>query len=153
LTATVIPNRGAWLEYETDARDAVYVRIDRTRKLPITVLLRALGLSSDQEIIDLIGDNEYLQNTLERDNLETSEKALLEIYERLRPGEPRTVETAQSLLDTGFFDPTRYDLAYVGRYKTNQKLDVKDALLNQALAGTLVDEETGEVIPEKGDNR
>src|SRR5690625_4867815 len=151
LTATVIPNRGAWLEYETDARDVVYVRIDRTRKLPITVLLRALGLSSDQEIIDLIGYNEYLQNTLEKDNLETSEKALLEIYERLRPGEPPTVENAKSLLETRFFDPKRYDLAYVGRYKTNKKLNIKDRILNQTLAETLVDEEPGEVIAEKGD--
>ena len=151
LTATVIPNRGAWLEYETDARDVVYVRIDRTRKLPITVLLRALGLSSDQEIIDLIGDNEYLRNTLEKDNLETTEKALLEIYERLRPGEPPTVENAKSLLDTRFFDPKRYDLAHVGRYKMNKKLDIKERLLNRTLAESLVDGETGEVIAEKGD--
>ena len=151
LTATVIPNRGAWLEYETDARDVVYVRIDRTRKLPITVLLRALGLSSDQEIIDLVGDNEYLRNTLEKDNLETTEKALLEIYERLRPGEPPTVENAKSLLDTRFFDPKRYDLAHVGRYKMNKKLDIKERLLNRTLAESLVDGETGEVIAEKGD--
>lgn len=151
LTATVIPNRGAWLEYETDARDVVYVRIDRTRKLPITVLLRALGLSSNQEIIDLIGDNEYLRNTLEKDNLETTEKALLEIYERLRPGEPPTVENAKSLLESRFFDPKRYDLAHVGRYKTNKKLNIKDRLLNQTLAESLVDRETGEVIAEKGE--
>src|SRR5699024_9273800 len=151
LTATVIPNRGAWLEYETDARDVVYVRIDRTRKLPITVLLRALGLSSDQEIIDLIGDNEYLRNTLEKDNLETTDKALLEIYERLRPGEPPTVDNAKSLLDTRFFDPKRYDLAHVGRYKTNKKLNIKERLLNQTLAESLIDSETGEVIAEKGD--
>ena len=151
LTATVIPNRGAWLEYETDARDVVYVRIDRTRKLPITVLLRALGLSSDQEIIDLIGDNEYLRNTLEKDNLETTEKALLEIYERLRPGEPPTVENAKSLLESRFFDPKRYDLAHVGRYKTNKKLNIKDRLLNQTLAESLVDQETGEVLAEKGE--
>jgi len=151
LTATVIPNRGAWLEYETDARDVVYVRIDRTRKLPITVLLRALGLSSDQEIIDLIGDNEYLRNTLEKDNLETTDKALLEIYERLRPGEPPTVDNAKSLLETRFFDPKRYDLAHVGRYKTNKKLNIKERLLNQTLAESLIDSETGEVIAEKGD--
>ncbi len=151
LTATVIPNRGAWLEYETDSRDVVYVRIDRTRKLPITVLLRALGISSDQEIIDLLGDNEYLRNTLEKDNLETTEKALLEIYERLRPGEPPTVENAKSLLESRFFDPKRYDLAHVGRYKTNKKLNIKDRLLNQTLAETLVDQETGEVLAEKGE--
>ncbi len=137
LTATVIPNRGAWLEYETDSRDVVYVRIDRTRKLPITVLLRALGISSDQEIIDLLGDNEYLRNTLEKDNLETTEKALLEIYERLRPGEPPTVENAKSLLESRFFDPKRYDLANVGRYKTNKKLNIKDRLLNQSVSGNV----------------
>ncbi|MFG6150722.1 DNA-directed RNA polymerase subunit beta [Halobacillus sp. B23F22_1] len=149
-TATVIPNRGAWLEFETDAKDVVHVRIDRTRKLPITVLLRALGFGTDQEIIDLIGDNEYLKNTLEKDNTETSEKALLEIYERLRPGEPPTVENAKSLLVSRFFDPKRYDLARVGRYKMNKKLHIKERLFNQTLAETLVDEETGEVVAEKG---
>lgn len=150
-TATVIPNRGAWLEFETDAKDVVHVRIDRTRKLPITVLLRALGFGTDQEIIDLIGDNEYLKNTLEKDNTENSEKALLEIYERLRPGEPPTVENAKSLLVSRFFDPKRYDLARVGRYKMNKKLNIKDRLFNQTLAEPLVDEETGEVLAEKGD--
>ncbi|GAA4064919.1 DNA-directed RNA polymerase subunit beta [Amphibacillus indicireducens] len=149
-TATVIPNRGAWLEFETDAKDVVHVRIDRTRKLPITVLLRALGFSSDQEIIDLIGDNEYLRNTLEKDNTESSEKALLEIYERLRPGEPPTIENAKSLMVSRFFDPKRYDLAHVGRYKINKKLHMKNRLFNQVLAETLVDHETGEVLAEKG---
>ncbi|MEJ8778466.1 DNA-directed RNA polymerase subunit beta [Pseudogracilibacillus sp. ICA-222130] len=151
LTATVIPNRGAWLEFETDARDVVYVRIDRTRKLPATVLLRALGMNTDQEIIDLFGDNEYLRNTLEKDNIETTEKALLEIYERLRPGEPPTVENAKSLLISRFFDPKRYDLAHVGRYKMNKKLSIKNRLFNQTLAETIVDTETGEVLGEKGD--
>jgi len=151
VTATVIPNRGAWLEFETDARDVVYVRIDRTRKLPITVLLRALGFGSDEEIIDLLGDNEYLKNTLEKDNTETTEKAMLEIYERLRPGEPPTVENAKSLLISRFFDPKRYDLAYVGRYKMNKKLHIKNRLFNQVLAETLVDQETGEVLAQKGD--
>ncbi|WP_347861731.1 DNA-directed RNA polymerase subunit beta [Salimicrobium sp. PL1-032A] len=150
-TATVIPNRGAWLEFETDAKDVVHVRIDRTRKLPITVLLRALGFGSDQEIIDLLGDNEYLRNTLEKDNTEGSEKALLEIYERLRPGEPPTVENARNLLISRFFDPKRYDSARVGRYKMNKKLHIKDRLFNQVLAEPLVDEETGEVLAEKGD--
>ncbi|WP_338471325.1 DNA-directed RNA polymerase subunit beta [Niallia sp. XMNu-256] len=150
FTATVIPNRGAWLEYETDAKDVVYVRIDRTRKLPVTVLLRALGLGSDQEILDLIGDNEYLRNTLEKDSTESSEKALLEIYERLRPGEPPTVENAKSLLVSRFFDPKRYDLANVGRYKINKKLHIKNRLFGQRLAETLVDPETGEIIVEKG---
>ncbi|SDC52321.1 DNA-directed RNA polymerase subunit beta [Pelagirhabdus alkalitolerans] len=148
--ATVIPNRGAWLEFETDAKDVAHVRIDRTRKLPITVLLRALGFGTDQEIIDLIGDNEYLRNTLEKDNTETSEKALLEIYERLRPGEPPTLESAKSLMISRFFDPKRYDLAHVGRYKMNKKLHIKHRLFNQTLAETLADPETGEVIAEKG---
>ncbi|RWR10605.1 DNA-directed RNA polymerase subunit beta [Siminovitchia fortis] len=150
FTATVIPNRGAWLEYETDAKDVVYVRIDRTRKLPVTVLLRALGFGSDQEIIELIGDNEYLRNTLEKDNTESVEKALLEIYERLRPGEPPTVENAKSLLISRFFDPKRYDLANVGRYKINKKLHIKNRLFGQRLAETLADPETGEIIAEKG---
>ncbi|MDQ0177371.1 DNA-directed RNA polymerase subunit beta [Bacillus chungangensis] len=150
FAATVIPNRGAWLEYEIDAKDVVYVRIDRTRKLPITVLFRALGFGSDQEIIDLIGDNEYIRNTLEKDNTESAEKALLEIYERLRPGEPPTVENAKSLLISRFFDPKRYDLANVGRYKINKKLHIKNRLFGQRLAETLADPETGEVIAEKG---
>ncbi|MFD2445243.1 DNA-directed RNA polymerase subunit beta [Bacillus sp. CGMCC 1.16607] len=150
FTATVIPNRGAWLEYETDAKDVVYVRIDRTRKLPVTVLLRALGFGSDQEITELIGDNEYLRNTLDKDNTESTEKALLEIYERLRPGEPPTVENAKSLLVSRFFDPKRYDLASVGRYKINKKLHIKNRLFGQRVAETLVDPETGEIIVEKG---
>ncbi len=147
--ATVIPNRGAWLEYETDAKDVVHVRIDRTRKLPITVLLRALGFSTDQEIIDLIGDNEYLRNSLEKDNTETTEKAMLEIYERLRPGEPPTLDSARSLLYSRFFDPKRYDLANVGRYKMNKKLHLQNRLFNQTAAETLVDPETGEILVEK----
>lgn len=151
VQATVIPNRGAWLEFETDAKDVAYVRIDRTRKLPITVLLRALGFGTDQEITELLGDNEYLRNTLEKDNTETSEKALLEIYERLRPGEPPTVENAKNLLISRFFDPKRYDLANVGRYKMNKKLNIKNRLFNQVLAETIADPETGEVLAEKGE--
>lgn len=151
VQATVIPNRGAWLEFETDAKDVAFVRIDRTRKLPITVLLRALGFGTDQEILELLGDNEYLRNTLEKDNTETTEKALLEIYERLRPGEPPTVENAKNLLVTRFFDPKRYDLANVGRYKMNKKLNIKNRLFNQVLAETIADPETGEVLAEKGD--
>ncbi|MDG5788125.1 DNA-directed RNA polymerase subunit beta [Evansella sp. AB-P1] len=150
FTATVIPNRGAWLELETDAKDIVYVRIDRTRKIPVTVLLRALGFGADQEIIELLGEDEYLRNTLEKDNTDSSEKALLEIYERLRPGEPPTVDNAKSLLESRFFDPKRYDLANVGRYKMNKKLHIKDRLFNQRLAETLVDPETGEVLAEEG---
>ena len=148
--ATIIPNRGAWLEYETDAKDVVYVRIDRTRKLPLTVLLRALGFSNDQEIIDLLGDSEYLRNTLEKDSTENTEQALLEIYERLRPGEPPTVENAKSLLYSRFFDPKRYDLASVGRYKTNKKLHLKHRLFNQKLAEPIVNSETGEIVAEEG---
>ncbi|NEU32455.1 DNA-directed RNA polymerase subunit beta [bacterium LRH843] len=150
FTATVIPNRGAWLELETDAKDIVYVRIDRTRKIPVTVLLRALGFGSDQEIIDLLGEDEYLRNSLEKDNTDGADKALLEIYERLRPGEPPTVENAKSLLESRFFDPKRYDLANVGRYKINKKLHIKNRLFNQRLAETLVDPETGEIIVEEG---
>jgi DNA-directed RNA polymerase subunit beta len=150
FSATVIPNRGAWLEYETDAKDVVYVRIDRTRKLPVTVLLRALGFGSDQEITELLGDNEYLRNTLDKDNTESTEKALLEIYERLRPGEPPTVENAKSLLVSRFFDPKRYDLASVGRYKINKKLHIKNRLFGQRVAENLVDPETGEILVEKG---
>ncbi|MHC0039214.1 DNA-directed RNA polymerase subunit beta [Pseudoneobacillus sp. C159] len=150
FSATVIPNRGAWLEYETDAKDVVYVRIDRTRKLPVTVLLRALGFGSNQEITELIGDNEYLRNTLDKDNTEGTEKALLEIYERLRPGEPPTVENAKSLLVSRFFDPKRYDLASVGRYKINKKLHIKNRLFGQRVAENLVDPETGEILVEKG---
>ncbi|MBX6352471.1 MAG: DNA-directed RNA polymerase subunit beta [Thermoflavifilum sp.] len=148
--ATVIPNRGAWLEFETDAKDVVYVRIDRTRKLPITVLLRALGLSSDHEIISLFGEDEFLRNTLDKDTTDSTERALVEIYERLRPGEPPTLENARALLASRFFDPKRYDLASVGRYKMNKKLHIKDRLFNQRLAETLVDADTGEIIAEAG---
>ncbi|OEF96408.1 DNA-directed RNA polymerase subunit beta [Vulcanibacillus modesticaldus] len=149
-TSTVIPNRGAWLELETDAKDIIYVRIDRTRKLPATVLLRALGFGTDEEIIDLLGDNEFIRNTLEKDNTDSTEKALLEIYERLRPGEPPTVENAKNLLISRFFDPKRYDLADVGRYKINKKLHIKNRLFNQRLAETLIDPQTGEILAEAG---
>ncbi|PWA12963.1 DNA-directed RNA polymerase subunit beta [Pueribacillus theae] len=151
FSATVIPNRGAWLEFETDAKDIVYVRIDRTRKIPITVLLRALGFGSDQEIIDLLGEDEFLRNTLEKDTTDNPEKALLEIYERLRPGEPPTVDNAKSLIESRFFDPKRYDLANVGRYKINKKLHIKNRLFNQRLAEQLIDSETGEVLADVGD--
>lgn len=150
FTATVIPNRGAWLEFETDAKDVIYVRIDRTRKLPFTVLLRALGFSTDQEILKLLGEDIYVKNTLEKDNTDSTEKALIEIYERLRPGEPPTLENARNLLESRFFDPKRYDLASVGRYKLNKKLHIKNRLFNQRIAETLVDPETGEVLVEKG---
>lgn len=149
-TATVIPNRGAWLELETDAKDIIYVRIDRTRKIPVTVLLRALGFGTDAEILDLLGDDEYIRNTLDKDNTDSTDKALIEIYERLRPGEPPTLDNARSLLVARFFDPKRYDLANVGRYKINKKLAIKNRLFNQRLAETLVDPETGEIVAEAG---
>lgn len=149
-TGTVIPNRGAWLEFETDAKDIIYVRIDRTRKLPVTALLRALGFSTDAEIIELLGDEEYVRYTLDKDNTDSTEKALIEIYERLRPGEPPTVENAKSLLNSRFFDPKRYDLANVGRYKVNKKLNIKNRLLNKRLAEPVVDQETGEIVAEAG---
>ncbi|GIP36250.1 DNA-directed RNA polymerase subunit beta [Paenibacillus sp. J2TS4] len=149
-TATVIPNRGAWLELETDAKDIIYVRIDRTRKIPVTVLLRALGFGTDAEILDLLGEDEYVRNTLDKDNTDSTEKALIEIYERLRPGEPPTLDNAKSLLVARFFDPKRYDLANVGRYKINKKLHIKNRLFNQRLAETLFDPETGEIIAETG---
>jgi DNA-directed RNA polymerase subunit beta len=149
-TATVIPNRGAWLELETDAKDIIYVRIDRTRKIPVTVLLRALGFGTDADILNLLGDDEYIRNTLDKDNTDSTDKALIEIYERLRPGEPPTLDNARSLLVARFFDPKRYDLANVGRYKINKKLHIKNRLFNQRLAESLVDTETGEIIAEAG---
>lgn len=152
---TVIPNRGAWLEYETDAKDIAYVRIDRTRKIPLTELVRALGFGSDQDIINMFGDNDSLMLTLEKDvhkNTDDSrtDEALKDIYERLRPGEPKTADSSRSLLYARFFDPKRYDLASVGRYKVNKKLSLKTRLLNQVLAETLADPDTGEVIAQKG---
>ncbi|WP_134702145.1 DNA-directed RNA polymerase subunit beta [Ammoniphilus sp. YIM 78166] len=149
-TATVIPNRGAWLELETDAKDIIYVRIDRTRKIPVTVLLRALGFGTDAEILSILGEDEYIKNTLEKDNTDSTEKALIEIYERLRPGEPPTVDNAKSLLVSRFFDPKRYDLANVGRYKINKKLHIRNRIYNQKLAETLVDNSTGEIVAEAG---
>lgn len=153
---TVIPNRGAWLEYETDAKNIAYVRIDRTRKIPLTELIRALGYESDSQIIEMLGETDALMNTLEKDihkNLEDSrvEESLKDIYERLRPGEPKTADSARSLLTARFFDPKRYDLAAVGRYKINKKLDLKTRLLNKRVAETLADPETGEIIVNKGD--
>lgn len=124
FSATIIPNRGAWLEFETDANENIFVRVDRTRKLPVTVLVRALGYSTNARIMEVFEDNEYIRNTLERDNTESTEEALVEIYKRLRPGEPPTVESARSLLESLFFDSRRYDLARVGRYKLNKKLNL-----------------------------
>ncbi|MGO2695890.1 DNA-directed RNA polymerase subunit beta [Bavariicoccus seileri] len=151
--STVIPNRGAWLEMETDAKDISYVRIDRTRKIPLTVLVRALGFGSDDQILELFGDSETLRLTIEKDtHKDTSdsrtEEALKEIYERLRPGEPKTADSSRNLLTARFFDPRRYDLAPVGRYKINKKLNIKTRLLGQRLAEPLIDPETGEILVE-----
>ena len=153
--STVIPNRGAWLEMETDAKDISYVRIDRTRKIPLTTLVRALGFGSDDTIFEIFGESESLRNTIEKDlhknpSDSRTEEGLKDVYERLRPGEPKTADSSRSLLTARFFDPKRYDLANVGRYKVNKKLDLKTRLLNLTLAETLVDPETGEIIVEKG---
>src|SRR5699024_7440591 len=155
FASTVIPNRGAWLEMETDAKDISYVRIDSTRKIPLTVLVRALGFGSDDTIFEIFGDSESLRNTIEKDlhkNASDSrtEEGLKDVYERLRPGEPKTADSSRNLLTARFFDPKRYDLAAVGRYKVNKKLDLKTRLLNLTLAETLVDPETGEILVEKG---
>ncbi len=145
-TATVIPNRGAWLELETDANDVISVRVDRTRKLPVTVLIRALGYSSNAAITDLFGDDARIRATMERDNTDSKEEALVEIYKRLRPGEPPTVDNAQQLLDALFFDPKRYDLATVGRYKLTKKLGWRRRLLGKTLHQPLVNRQTGEIV-------
>ena len=151
ISSTVIPNRGAWLEYETDSNDIISVRVDRTRKQPVTVLLRALGIGTDAEIIDLLGEDERLIATLEKDNTKTVEEGLIEIYKKLRPGEPPTVESASSLLNALFFDPKRYDLAKVGRYKFNKKLALRYRIMNKVSAEDVVHPETGEVFVKAGD--
>ncbi|QQY79422.1 DNA-directed RNA polymerase subunit beta [Keratinibaculum paraultunense] len=150
-SATVIPNRGTWLEYETDSNSIVHVRIDRTRKLTITTLLRALGLKTDADIIDILGETEEVLKTLEKDNTNTEEEALIEIYKRLRPGEPPTVENAKSLLDSLFFEPRRYDLAKVGRYKFNKKLALRNRIIGRIAAEDISDPETGELFVAKGE--
>ena len=136
--AKVIPTRGTWLEYETDAKDVIYVRIDRTRKVPITTLLRAFGLSSNEEIFEVFDKNTYLQNTMDKDSTKNTDEALIEIYEKLRPGEPTTLDSAKNQLITRFFDNFRYDLAKVGRYKFNKRLNITDRLLNNTLAQDIV---------------
>ena len=151
FSATVIPNRGAWLEYETDSNDVVYVRIDKTRKLPISILARAMGFGSDASIIDFFGEEERLKATLEKDNTKTREEALLEIYKRLRPGEPPTVDSAMTLIDSLFFDPKRYDLSRVGRYKFNKKLALHLRIANQIAAKDIVEPSTGEILVVKGE--
>ena len=148
ISGEIIPNKGTWLEFELDARDVVYVRIDRTRKVPITTFLRALGLSNDEDIISVFGDNRFIQNTLEKDSTKNTDEALIEIYEKLRPGEPATLDSAKNQLVTRFFDRFRYDLAKVGRYKFNKKLNVLDRLLGCVIAEDIkVDKK---VVVEKG---
>ena len=148
ISSEVRPNKGTWLEYELDARGILYVRIDRTRKVPVTTLLRALGLSSDEEILNLFGQDEYLINTLEKDSTKNTDEALIEIYEKLRPGEPATLDSAKNQLIVRFFDKFRYDLGKVGRYKFNKKLNVIDRLLNVKIAQDIVVD--GEVKVKKG---
>jgi len=150
-SSTLIPNRGAWLEYETDSNDIVYVRIDRTRKLPITTLLRAFKVVSNSEITEILGETEQLLRTLEKDTTTTEEEALIEIYKKLRPGEPPTVDNARTLLNNLFFDPRRYDLAKVGRYKFNKKLALYNRIIKRKAAEDIVNPETGELFISKGE--
>lgn len=150
-SSTLIPNRGAWLEFETDAQGVVNVRIDRTRKIPITILLRAIGVESNLEITRLMGESEELLKVFEKDQTSNKEEALLEIYKKLRPGEPPTIESAQSLFENMFFDARRYDMAKVGRYKFNKKLALRERLQNQILAEDVIDGETGEIMGKAGD--
>ncbi|WP_073249896.1 DNA-directed RNA polymerase subunit beta [Caloramator proteoclasticus] len=149
-SSTIIPNRGAWIEYETDSNDIIYVRIDKTRKLPLTVFIRALGLGLDNEIIQFFGEDEHLRATIEKDSTKTTEEGLIEIYKRLRPGEPPTVESATTLIEGLFFDPKRYDLSRVGRYKFNKKLALALRLAGQIAADTIAHPETGEILVEEG---
>ena len=152
FATTVIPYRGAWLEYETDLSDVFYVRIDKNRKLPITCLIRAIGPKTDAEIIEMFGEDERIQSTLEKDTCKNYEEALLEIYRKLRPGEPPTVDSAESLLNGLFFDPRRYDLSAVGRYKFNKKMAMGSRLSGHTLAMPVADPRTGEIIAEAGEN-
>ena len=149
--STVIPYRGAWLEYETDSNDVFSVRLDRTRKLPMTVLLRAMGLESNGQILEMFGDDEKVKATLEKDPSTSRDEALLEIYKKLRPGEPLNVENAESLITNMLFDPKRYDLARVGRYKYNLKLQIKDRIKGHTLAADVVDPRTGEILATAGE--
>ncbi len=151
FTSTVIPNRGAWLEYETDFSDIFYVRIDKNRKMPVTVLLRALGLGSDAEILEFFGDDERMHATIEKDITKNTEEALLEVYRKLRPGEPLTVENSQQHLEGLFFDPRRYDLSRVGRYKYNKKLGLSNRLSGCTLSRPVVNPFTGELMAEAGE--
>lgn len=151
FATTIIPNRGAWLEYETDSNEILYVRIDKNRKVPITVLIRSLGLGSDQEIFEYFGDSEMLRNTVEKDPSKTYEEGLIELYRKLRPSEPPTVESSKSHLDALFFEPRRYDLSRVGRYKYNKKLGMANRLEGQVLAEPVANPLTGELLAEAGE--
>ena len=150
FSCTVIPNRGAWLEYETDSNDVFYVRVDRTRKVPITVLIRALGVSSNAEIVELFGEEPKILASFTKDTSTNYQEGLLELYKKIRPGEPLAVENAESLIMSMFFDPRRYDLAKVGRYKFNKKLALRSRIRNQILSEDVVDPSTGEILAEKG---
>ena len=150
FSSTVIPNRGAWLEYETDSNDVFYVRVDRTRKVPITVLLRALGLGTNEEIREVFGDEPKIEASFSKDTSESYQEGLLELYKKIRPGEPLSVESAESLINAMFFDPRRYDLAKVGRYKFNKKLALRARIRGQELAEDVIDTSTGEVLAAAG---
>ena len=151
-SSQIIPNRGAWLEYETDSNDVLWVRIDRARKLPITVILRALGWGTDDQIIELMGEDERLLATIQKgDNAKTREEGLIEIYKRQKPGEPASLESATNLFNSLFFDPKRYDLMRVGRYKFNKKLSIATRINQQIAAEDIVDPSSGEVMVKKGD--
>ena len=149
-SSTVIPNRGAWLEYETDSNDIFYVRVDRTRKVPITVLIRALGIGTNPEIVELFGEEPKILASFEKDAATNYQEGLLELYKKIRPGEPLAVDSAESLITSMFFDPRRYDLAKVGRYKFNKKLALKNRISGHVLAETVVSPLTGEIIAEEG---
>ena len=150
FSATVIPNRGAWLEYETDSKDIFHVRVDRTRKIPVTVLIRAFGIGSDTEILELFGEEPKILATLEKDTTTSYEEGLIEIYKRIRPGEPPTIDSAETLINNMFFDPKRYDLARVGRYKFNKKLSLHNRITGFELAADVISVATGEIIAEEG---
>ena len=150
-SCTVIPNRGAWLEYETDSNDIFYVRVDRTRKVPVTVLIRALGVGTDEEILDMFGDEPKLRGSFTKDPAHSYEEGLLELYKKIRPGEPLSVESADSLINAMFFDPRRYDLAKVGRYKFNKKLALRNRITGHILAEDVVDEANGDILGSAGD--
>ena len=150
MACTVIPNRGAWLEYETDPNDVFYARVDRTRKVPVTVLIRALGIGTNEEILELFGDEPKIQGSFSKDSSTDYQSGLLELYRKIRPGEPLSVESAESLINAMFFDPRRYDLAKVGRYKFNKKLHFKNRINGHVLAEDVVDETTGEMIAAAG---